>query len=95
LKLDISKRGEPKGQSESGPLDPGGHVSTGQKIQRKAKVEVLKHPKPKESKSQESSIYKWTLVNRSRAPGKVVVEFQLRTETTEPRRPKVIQSHQI
>jgi hypothetical protein len=67
----------------------------GQKIQRKAKVEVLKHPKPKEMKSRESSVFKWTLVNISRAPGKVIVEFQLRTKTAKPQSPKVIQSCHI
>jgi hypothetical protein len=75
LKLEISEARRAEGPSESGPLDPGGHMSTGRKIQRKAKVEVLKHPKPEEPKSRESSIYKWTLVNRSRAPVKLLWSF--------------------
>jgi hypothetical protein len=48
LKLEIPKCGESKGRSESGPLDPRGYVSTSQEIQRKAEVEVLKHPNPEE-----------------------------------------------
>jgi hypothetical protein len=84
-----------KDRSESGLLDPRGHVLTGWKIQRKVKVEVLKHPKLEEPKSQESWIYKWTLFNRSQALSKFIKEFQLRTETTKPRRPEVIQNRWI
>jgi hypothetical protein len=46
------------------------------KIQGKAEVEVLKHPKAGQPKSRESSICEGTLVTRSRAPGKVTLEFQ-------------------
>jgi hypothetical protein len=70
-------------------------VSIGWKIERKVEVEVLKHPKLEEPKSRESSIYKWPLGSRSRALGKFVVEFRLRTETVEPQRPEVIQSRRI
>jgi hypothetical protein len=47
----------------------------GQEIHKEAKVGELKQPKPEESKSRQASICEGTLVARSRAPGKVTLEF--------------------
>jgi hypothetical protein len=51
-------------------------VSTSQEIQKEAKVEELKQPNPEELNNKELSIYEGTVVNRSRALGKVTMEFQ-------------------
>jgi hypothetical protein len=48
-------------------------MSTGQEIQKEAEIEVLKQLKPKEKKSQESSICEGTLVTRSRDQGNVTL----------------------
>jgi hypothetical protein len=50
-------------------------VSIGQKIQRKVKVEVLKHPKPEESKSVSRRLA-WGHLSIDQELGNIVVGFQ-------------------
>jgi hypothetical protein len=64
-------------------------VSIGQKIQRKAEVEALKHLKPEYPKRRESSICEETLGKQISSSGKVEVGFfSLRTEIVGVRRPE-------